>query len=162
MIIRPTTVLTAAALAFAAAAPGATPAHADDPAPVQITNGDFDTLPGGTDLGYDIEGRAAMVRLPHRTLVSVHVEGLDADTTYPAHPHNAPCSASPAGGGHYQHEVGGTVDAVNEIWPIVTTNQHGRGHANVAHDHRARAEAQSIAIHYPADTSIRLACVDLA
>lgn len=162
MNIRPTTVLTAAALSLTAAAPAATPAHADDHAPVQITTGDFDTLPGGTDLGYDIEGRAAMVRLPHRTLVSVHVQGLDADTTYPAHVHNAPCSASPAGGGHYQHEVGGTVDAVNEIWPIVTTNRHGRGHANVAHDHRARAEAQSIVIHYPANTSIRLACVDLA
>jgi Cu-Zn family superoxide dismutase len=161
MNIRPTIVLTAAGLSLTEAAPASTPADADDHAIVPTTTGEFDTLPGGTDSGYDVEGRAAMIRLPHRTLVSVHVEGLDADTTYPAHVHNAPCSAIPAGGGHYQHEVGGTVDAVNEIWPIVTTDQHGRGHAQVAHAHRARPEAQSIVIHYPLDTSIRLACVDL-
>lgn len=162
MNIRPTIVLTAAAPSLTAAAPAATPAHADHHATVPITTGEFDTLPGGTDLGYDVEGWAAMVRLPHRTIVSVHVQGLDAHTTYPAHVHNAPCSASPAGGGHYQHEVGGSVDAVNEIWPIVTTDRHGRGHTNVAHHHRARAEAQSIVFHHPADTSIRLVCVDLA
>jgi len=162
MTIRPAAVVTAAALTFTAAASAATPAHADDRGPVQITSGEFHTLPGGTDLDYDIGGRAVMVRLPHRTLVRVHVEGLDADTTYPAHVHNAPCDASPAGGGHYQHEIGGPVDSVNEIWPIVTTSRHGRGHAQVAHAHRARPEAQAIVIHYPDDTSIRLACVDLA
>lgn len=159
MKIRPAVTLTAAALAFSAMAPA--PTHAHEPSPVQVTHGEFATLPGGIAQGYDIDGRAVMIRLPRRTLVAVHVRGLDGNTTYPAHVHNAPCSETPAGGGHYQHDVAGPVDAVNEIWPIVTTNRHGRGHAHVAHGHRARPDAQSIVIHYPPDTSIRLACVDL-
>ncbi len=159
MKIRPAVAFTAAALTFTAVAPAAT--HAHQRSPVQITHGEFDTLPGGIAKGYDIDGRAAMIRLPHRTLVAVHVRGLDDNTTYPAHVHNAPCSHTPAGGGHYQHDIAGPVDAVNEIWPIVITNGHGRGNAHVSHGHRARVEAQSIVIHYPPDTSIRLACVDL-
>jgi hypothetical protein len=90
------------------------------------------------------------------------VRGLEANTTYPAHVHNAPCSATPPGGSHYQHQVGGPVDAVNEIWPIVTTGSAGRGFGSAWHTHRARPDAMSIVIHYPPDTSIRLACADLS
>ncbi|MDH5236668.1 MAG: hypothetical protein OEW85_03515 [Acidimicrobiia bacterium] len=128
---------------------------------VEVARGQVVTLAGGQDLGYDISGHALMMRTRHRTFVAVHVRGLDVDTTYPAHVHNAPCSATTPGGGHYQHEIGGPVDAVNEIWPTVTTNHRGRGWGHATHDQRARPDAMSIVIHYPPDTSIRLACVDL-
>lgn len=150
----------AAALGVVAIAPATAAAHPGD-TPAEISTGEFETLPGGTALGYDIDGQAMMVRLPHRTLVTVHLDGLDPDTTYPAHVHNAPCSATPAGGGHYQHSIGGAVDPVNEIWPTVTTNRDGRGHGLASHDHRARPDAQSIVIHNPLDTRVRLACADL-
>lgn len=161
MTIRRSTaaVLTVAAGIMLTAAPATV--SADHAHPVEISTGEFETLPGGIEKGYDIEGRAVMVRLPQRTLVAVLVHGLDADTTYPAHVHNAPCSSTPPGGGHYQHQIGGPVDAVNEIWPIVTTNRRGWGLGHATHAHRARADAQSIVIHYPPDTSVRLACVDL-
>lgn len=162
MMIRKTAAtLTAAAAMTVAAAPATVDAHGGGRAPLRVTSGEFETLPGGSANGYDIDGRAVMIRLPHRTVVAVHVRGLDPDTTYPSHVHNAPCADSPAGGGHYQHVVGGPVDPVNEIWPIVTTNRRGWGHGFATHDHRARPDARSIVIHYPPDTSVRLACVDL-
>lgn len=163
MTIRRTSTALAAAAALTAVtlAPATADATPGVRSPVEITTGELQTLPGGEGLGYDIDGRAVMIRLPHRTLVAVFASGLDSDTTYPAHVHNAPCSHTPPGGGHYQHVVGGAVDTVNEIWPIVSTNARGRGHGFATHDHRARAEAQSIVIHYPPNTSVRLACVDL-
>ncbi|HEX9643669.1 MAG TPA: hypothetical protein VGC11_06705 [Acidimicrobiia bacterium] len=148
----------AAALVVSMASPA--PAHTGNR--IEVTRGEFVTLQGGTDLGYTISGKAVMVRLRKATLVGVWVRGLDADTTYPAHVHNAPCSATPPGGSHYQHQVGGPVDAVNEIWPIVTTGSAGRGFGSAWHTHRARPDAMSIVIHYPPDTSIRLACADLS
>jgi hypothetical protein len=156
----------AAALMVGLLAPSAATAHdqrhrkASD-----VTSGEFITLPGGKDLGYTIEGHAVMMRVRNRTVVGVHVRGLDADATYPAHVHNAPCSATPnPGGSHYQHEAGvgpDFVNDVNEIWPTVTTNRLGRGHGHAVHGNRARDDAMSIVIHYPANTSIRLACADL-
>lgn len=128
---------------------------------VRVTSGTFQTLPGGADMGYNIVGRAVMVRTPDWTSVAVTVRGLDANTVYPAHVHNAPCSNIPAGGSHYQNEIGGPVDAVNEIWPIVTTDGFGRGHGQAWHGFGVRRDAMSIVIHYPPNTSIRLACVDL-
>jgi hypothetical protein len=127
----------------------------------QVTGGHVQNLqPGGT-----IRGGAIMVRTGSeangRTVVVVHARGLAANTTYPVHVHNAPCSATPPGGGHYQHVVGGPVDAVNEIWPAITTNARGNGTGFASHAHRARPEAQAIIVHNPADTSIRLVCVDL-
>ena len=153
--------LSGALLALALIVGAAVPAYAEG---AEVTSGRFVTLPGGEGLGYEISGVAVMVRAPARggtTAVMAIVRGLEGDTTYPTHVHNAPCSASPAGGGHYQHQVDGSVDAVNEIWPTVETGHGGVGIGMARHDHRARAEAQSIVIHYPQDTAIRLACVDL-
>ena len=133
--------------------------------PDEVTKGVFVTLPGGTALGYDITGRAVMRRMTDgggTTTVKVQVQGLDARTVYPAHVHNASCSSTPPGGGHYQHVIGGPVDAVNEMWPAVTTSPAGRGQGSATHGNWARPEAMSIVIHYPPDTSIRLACADLS
>lgn len=127
----------------------------------RVTSGSFVTLPGGVDLGYHISGRAVMVRTPNWTTVAVTVRGLDTNTVYPTHVHNAPCSNSPAGGSHYQNVVGGPVDAVNEIWPIVSTDGSGHGLGQAWHGFGVRRDAMSIVIHNPANTAIRLACVDL-
>jgi len=132
--------------------------------PVEVTSGRVQTLPGSEELGYDVRGRAVMLRLGGTdgiTAVGIRVRGLEAHTTYPAHVHNQPCSAAPPGGSHYQHVVGGPVDATNEMWPTITTNRRGNGFGHAVHANRARADAQSIVVHYPPDTSIRLACVDL-
>jgi hypothetical protein len=131
----------------------------------QVTKGAFTTLQGGIDLGYDITGRATMIRIPGLhgwTIVSVRAGGLDPVTVYPVHVHNAPCSNNPPGGGHYQNVVGGPVDAFNEMWPVVTTNAAGRGNGFAVHGYWARPDAMSIVIHNPANTSIRLACLDLS
>lgn len=129
----------------------------------EVTTGRFHTLPGGVDLGYDVRGRAIMIRFGRidQTAVVVGVKGLDPDTSYPAHVHNLPCSATPPGGSHYQHDVGGAVDAVNEMWPTITTRRHGSGVGHAWHEHLARADARSIVVHYPPNTAIRLACADL-
>ncbi len=129
--------------------------------PAEVTSGSLLTLQGGVDMGYSIRGHAVMVRVGDRTVVGMYVRGLEARTTYPAHVHNAPCAAPTFGGSHYQHLVGGPVDAENEMWPAVDTNRRGAGFGWAAHGHRARPEAMSIVIHYPTDTSVRLACVDL-
>jgi hypothetical protein len=127
-----------------------------------VADGQFETLTGGIDLGYTVEGVARIVRTSgDQTLVTVHVSGLDPNSTYPTHVHDQPCSALPPGGGHYQHEVGGAVDPDNEIWPTVHTGPTGNGLGTARHSHRARADAQAVVIHYPPDTSIRLACADL-
>ncbi len=64
------------------------------------------------------------------------------------------------GGGHYQNEVGGAVDNVNEIWLTFTTNAMGKGSSKAEHGHLAREDARSIVIHDYADKA-RIACLDL-
>ena len=140
----------------------ASPATADDRHPVEVTRGRFQTLPG--DHGHDVRGGAIMFRTDaggSTTTVVVRVRGLDPDTTYRTHIHDRPCSSTPPGGGHYQHVIGGEVDAVNEIWPTITSDHHGRGLGYAVHGHRARDDAQAIVIHHPTDNSIRIACLDL-
>ncbi len=152
-------------LATAGITATASPADAHGRSNREVTHGHFETLPGGVELGYHIHGRAKMVRTDRdggTTTVVVRVRGLDPDTTYPAHVHNQPCSATPAGGSHYQNVIGGPVDAVNEIWPTITTDERGRGLGFAVHADRARDDARSIVVHYPPNTSIRLACLDLS
>lgn len=151
----------AAAVLIGSFALGGTAASAQHGA--TVTTGGFQTLPGASDLGLDVRGWAGMVRLSARdtTRVRVHVRGLEPNTTYGAHVHAAPCAATPPGGGHYQHVVGGAVDPVNEIWPTITTNAAGVGRGTARHGHVAREEARAIVIHWPQDSSVRLACVDL-
>ncbi|HEX9924015.1 MAG TPA: hypothetical protein VGD99_15260 [Anaerolineae bacterium] len=125
----------------------------------QVTNGGFQTFAAGLESGYDISGRAQMVRTADgRTLTQVQAWGLATRTTYPVHVHNAPCGVNNAGG-HYQDVVGGPVDDVNEIWPGFTTNANGHGNGYAANDFIARPEAQSVVIHDV--DGARIACADL-
>jgi hypothetical protein len=152
-------------LATAGITATASPADAEGHPDREVTRGHVMTLQGGEDLGYELRGRARMVRTDRwggMTRVVIRVRGLDPNTSYPAHVHNQPCSATPAGGGHYQHVIGGSVDPVNEIWPTITTDDRGSGLGFAIHGERAREDARSIVVHYPPNTSIRLACVDLS
>lgn len=125
----------------------------------EVTIGNFNTYASGFDLGYDISGRAHMTRTADgQTIVSVHADGLLPNTSYGVHVHNLPCDVS-NGGGHYQDVVGGSVDAVNEIWPLFTTNAAGVGNGYAANDFSARPEAQAVVIHAPGGA--RIACADL-
>lgn len=125
----------------------------------QVTSGALHTYAAGLDRGYAISGQAQLVRTADgRTLAKVQAWGLAPNTTYPVHVHNAPCAVN-NGRGHYQHEVGGAVDNVNEIWPGFTTNDAGHGAGKAVNDFTARPEAQAVVIH---DTDgARIACADL-
>jgi hypothetical protein len=141
---------------IAALALAATPALAGAG---KVTRGDFRTFAAGLERGYQVSGEAIMVRTARGTTqVTVMVNGLAPDTSYPVHVHNAPCAVN-NGGGHYQHVVGGPVDPYNEIWPLVTTNASGAGKGRAYHAYTARPEAQAVVVH---DTDgARLACADL-
>lgn len=125
----------------------------------RVTQGDFHTYAAGLDRDYAVSGTARLVRTADgRTLAKVQAWGLAPNTTYPVHVHNAPCAVN-NGGGHYQHEVGGGVDPINEIWPGFTTDDAGHGAGKTVNDFTARPEAQAVVIH---DTDgMRIACADL-
>jgi hypothetical protein len=127
----------------------------------ELTSGRFHSTALGVERGYHVRGGATMLRTDHgggRTVVASVAWGLQPNTEYMSHVHNAPCSTG--GGGHYQREVGGAVDRVNEIWPILRTGPHGVAFGYATHDDRARPEAQSVVIHDPSDGG-RIACLDL-
>jgi Cu-Zn family superoxide dismutase len=127
----------------------------------QVTRGDFASFAAGPSLGYNVSGRAQMVRTADgQSIVTVHVTGLQYGVAYGAHVHNLPCSVND-GGGHYQDMIGGPADPVNEIWPGFTANQAGIGNGFAANDFTARPEAQSVVIHDPNAANARIACADL-
>lgn len=127
--------------------------------PIQVTRGQFAPYADALEKDYSIAGMATMVRSAEGyTSVTVRVYGLAPDTSYEVHVHNQACRIE-AGGGHYQHEIGGTADASNEMWPAITTNSGGNGYSKIVNDFVARTEARSVVIH-DAD-STRLACADL-
>lgn len=127
----------------------------------QVTEGMVVTTPAGGERNYAVTGKASMIRTPNeKTTVDLQVAGLHADEKYPSHVHNLLCEEK-GGGGHYQHEKGGKVDAVNEIWLTFTSNDAGIGSAKGSHSHMARPDAQSIVIHDSTPDKARIACINL-
>ena len=101
-----------------------------------------------------------MIRLPNgKTEVSLQVEGLAPDTTYPAHIHTLSCEEG--GGQHYKidPEDEDTYKS-NEIWPTIETDEKGVGKTDIRVRHWARSDAQSLIIHDPQDKS-RIICADI-
>ena len=122
-----------------------------------VTRGSFGAFAAGT--GMAISGRAQMVRTPEgRTIVTVHVEGLAANTAYGSHVHQLPCGTSEADG-HYKNDPAGPAAPPNEIWPGFTTNDHGVGNGNATVPWTAGAAAVSVVVHAPGGAKI--ACADL-
>ena len=122
-----------------------------------VTRGDFAPYTVNTNLA--ISGRAQMVRTADgKTIVSVHVEGLLANTTYAAHVHAAACAVGFADG-HYKFDAAGPAAPPNEIWPGFTTNDAGVGNGNATVLATAGSGAVSVVVHAPGGTKI--ACADL-
>ena len=122
-----------------------------------VTRGEIIAFAAGS--GQPITGRAQMLRTPEgKTIVSVHVEGLSANTTYGAHVHQLPCGTSEADG-HYKNDPTGPAAPPNEIWPGFTTNDAGVGNGNATVDWTAGAAAVSVVVHAPGGAKI--ACADL-
>jgi Cu-Zn family superoxide dismutase len=122
-----------------------------------VTRGEIHAFAAG--FGQPITGRAQMVRTPEgKTIVSVHVEGLAANTTYGSHVHQLPCDTAEADG-HYKNDPAGPAAPPNEIWPGFTTNPAGVGNGNATVDWVAGATAVSVVVHAPGGAKI--ACADL-
>jgi hypothetical protein len=123
-----------------------------------VTRGAFAAF--ATGVGLPITGSAVMVRTADgKTIVTVHVEGLGASTTYGSHVHQLPCGTSDADG-HYKNDPAGPATPPNEIWPGFTTNAAGIGNGNATVDWTAGATAVSVVVHAPG--SAKIACADLA
>jgi hypothetical protein len=129
-----------------------------DAAGATVTRGDVHSFAAGA--GLDISGRAQMVRTADgKTIVTIHVEGLAANTTYGSHVHKQACSDGEADG-HYRFDPVGLALPPNEIWPgPVTTNDAGIGNGYVAADGTAGPSAASVVVHAPGGAKI--ACADL-
>ena len=122
-----------------------------------VTNGEFAAFATSSDPGFT--GHATMVRTADgKTIVSVSVRGLAANTTYGSHVHAFPCAENFAGG-HYKHDLTGPASPPNEIWPAFTTNGGGVGNGNATAPWVARPDARSVVIHAPGGAKI--ACADL-
>jgi len=144
----------------------ASPVSAD---PAQVTRGSFTTFAMGGGLGYEISGKAQMVRTAAgSTIVAVNVAGLEPGNTYGSHVHNQPCAQGDAGG-HYRFSSAGIAGAVDvdlggvvrsEIWPG-PFNANAAGHAVgwTQVDATAGSGAVSVVIHAPGGAKI--ACADL-
>jgi hypothetical protein len=159
--------LAVGALALLVAAPVGATADRDDRSSKEW--GVFRTLPAGTEMGLRIKGFAVITRSSQGTNVYALAWGLDPRTTYPAHLHNAPCSASPPGGGHYMNVPGALAEPPNELWLSstadpkagMTTNALGIAFGRGSADWVARPEAQAVVIHAPTEGAPRLACADM-
>ena len=123
-----------------------------------VTRGDFHAF--ATGVGLPISGRAQMVRTADgKTIVTIHLEGLAANTTYASHVHAAACATSDANG-HYRFDPAGAATPPNEIWPgPFTTNDAGIGNGNTVADGTAGQTAVSVVVHAPGGAKI--ACADL-
>ena len=145
------------AAALAALSIGAVFAPAAMAGGATITRGDIAAF--ATGIGQPINGRAQMVRSGDgKTIVSVHVEGLAANTAYGSHVHQQPCAVGEADG-HYKLDPAGPATPPNEIWPGFTTNDAGVGNGKATVDWTAGAGAVSVVVHAPGGAKI--ACADL-
>ncbi|MFD2094043.1 hypothetical protein [Blastococcus deserti] len=105
------------------------------------------------------------VEIPSRgTIATLHVRGFPASTEFMVHAHTGGCGSDPAASqGHYQDQVGGPVDDVNELWLGFTTTRAGTGFAKAAVDwHFREGEANSLTFHDPSRNGKRVACLPVA
>ena len=123
-----------------------------------VTRGDFHAF--ATGVGLPISGRAQMIRTADgKTIVTIHLEGLAANTTYASHVHAAAC-ATGAADGHYRFDPAGAATPPNEIWPgPFTTTDAGIGNGFTVADGTAGSTAVSVVVHAPGGAKI--ACADL-
>lgn len=149
-----------AVVSLGAVAMLATPAGANG---ATVTRGEFQPFAAGA--GSSIGGHAQMVRTGDgKTIVSIHVTGLEPGVTYASHVHAASCATGEADG-HYMfgHPVGGGKGpAGDEIWPgPVTANPAGIANGRVVVDETPGSTALSVVVHRPGAAPNKIACADL-
>lgn len=122
-----------------------------------VTRGDFHAFNGSS---LPITGNATMIRTADgRTIVTIQVRGLDANTDYGSHVHKQACADGLAGT-HYRFDPDGAGTPPNEIWPgPFTTNAAGAGNGGTIAGGTAGLTAVSVVIHAPGGAKI--ACADL-
>jgi hypothetical protein len=122
-----------------------------------VTRGDLRAFAAGAGLG--LNGHAEMVRTADgKTIVTVHVEGLQPNTAYGSHVHQQACGAGDADG-HYEFDPTGPAAPPNEIWPSFTTNAAGIGNGRAVVYQTAGSAAVSVVVHAPGGAKI--GCADL-
>ena len=122
-----------------------------------VTRGDLHAFAAGT--GLELTGHAQMVRTADgKTIVTVHVEGLQPNTAYGSHVHQQACGAGEADG-HYKFDPAGPATPPNEIWPGFTTNAAGIGNGRAVAYGTAGPGALSVVVHAPGGAKI--GCADL-
>lgn len=123
-----------------------------------------------------VAGGATATRGDFSTLLAAvgqHEEGLVGR----AHLHDAPCSASNPGGGHYKHDPAGVGQPPNQLWPSstshdalagITANAGGNASGRGTADWVAGGSAVSVVVHagvgHGATSTAggpKLACTDL-
>jgi hypothetical protein len=133
--------------------------------PAQVTTGAFHSFsadPGGT-----IGGRAQMIRTADgKTIVSVHLDGLEPDAFYAVHVHSGDCATNATGGGHYFFSGpvdGGAGPAGNEMWPgPVLADDDGVANGKAKVGATAGADAASVVVHRSTAAPNKVACADLS
>jgi hypothetical protein len=122
-----------------------------------VTRGDVHAFATGAGLG--IAGNAQMIRTADgKTIVTIQVEGLTANTAYGSHVHQQACGVGEADG-HFKFDPAGPATPPNEIWPAFTTNAAGKGNGFASVRGTAGPNAVSVVIHAPGGAKI--ACADL-
>ncbi len=168
----------AGAAAFAVAAPSL--------AGSVLASGEVVRYPGQAPIAAAPEGATARVHSVEtgngRTIVTLHVKGMQPFARYGAHAHvNAFGATGAAAGPHWQYDrdpVSPSVDPAyanpdNEIWLDLTTNQAGVGHAKAVVDWQFPSDRRpmSVIIHEQhTETGVgiagmagkRVACLDVA
>jgi hypothetical protein len=122
-----------------------------------VTRGEFHAFNGSS---LPITGQATMIRTADgRTIVSIEVQGLEANVEYGSHVHKQACADGLAGT-HYRFDPAGAAAPPNEIWPgPFTTNAAGAGNGATIANGTAGPTAVSVVIHAPGGAKI--ACADL-
>jgi hypothetical protein len=134
---------------------GAIPVQADG---ATVTAGGLGAFATSSDPG--ITGHATMVRTADgKTIVTVHAQGLQPNTTYGSHVHKQACADGFAGT-HYRFDPAGAATPPNEIHLDFTTNAAGVGIGRAVVDATAGPTAVAVVIHAPGGAKI--ACADLS
>jgi Cu/Zn superoxide dismutase len=126
---------------------------------LMFRSGSFKPTEAGTALYGTLKGRAILETSKEgATTATILMSGLKANTTYSNHVHNGLCAD--AGGDHYLHEINGSDNAVNGMFPVFTTDTNGQVRYTLTANKIVRPDARSIVIHEPG-SGVKIACADL-
>ncbi len=145
--------LVAAALAAGVALLGATAIVSAGGATVVRARGPLVVFanPYSDNTANPVEGGSARVHsvtTPNgKTIVTLHVSGLEPNRSFGSHVHVAACETG-AAGGHYRNDIACPATPENEVWLDFTTNGSGNGHAKAVVDWPFRANgANAVVVH---------------